>query len=122
VKSNLAVDMEVAPRSLSVAVSRWWMQALRWVLLGDNPIRTAVVEARGDQSAEVERGGSVMQPMVVLDDAAVTHPAVPRVSQAMVRSTIVNRRSRTPDPLATPTRPAASPASTDSSTAGPPCA
>src|SRR5882762_8127996 len=44
-------DMEVAPPSLSVAVGRWWMQALRRVLLGDNPIRAGVVQAQGDQTA-----------------------------------------------------------------------
>ena len=60
VKSDPMVDTEVAPPSLSVAVGRWWVQALRRVLLGDNPIRAGVVEAQVDQSAEVERGGSVM--------------------------------------------------------------
>ena len=59
-KSDPAVDTELAPPSLSVAVGRWWMQALWRVLLGDNPIRAGVVEAQGDQSAEVKRGGSVM--------------------------------------------------------------
>lgn len=66
VKSDPAVDTEVAPPSLSKAVSGWWMQALRRMPLGDNRIRACAMEARGDQSADVERGGSVMQPMIVL--------------------------------------------------------
>jgi hypothetical protein len=50
VKPDLTVDTEVAPPSLSVAVGRWWMQALRW-MLGDGPVRAGVVEAQGGQSA-----------------------------------------------------------------------
>jgi len=37
------------------------MQALRRVLLGDNPIRAGVVEAQSDHSAEIQRCGAVMQ-------------------------------------------------------------
>ena len=44
--------------------------------LGDNPIRAGVVEAQSDHSTEIQRGGAVMQPMVVFDDAAVAQPAV----------------------------------------------
>jgi hypothetical protein len=66
VRPDLAVDMEVAPPPLRVAVSRWEMQALHPVLLGDNPIRAGVVESQSDHSAQVQRGGAVMQPVVVL--------------------------------------------------------
>jgi hypothetical protein len=75
-KSDPAVDTEVAPPSIRVAVGRWWLQALGRVLLGDNPIRAGVVKAQGDQSAQVERAGPMMELMVVFGDAAVAHPAV----------------------------------------------
>ena len=52
------------------------MQALRRVLLGDNPIRAAVGEAQPDEPAQVEGGGSVMQPVIILADASVTQFAV----------------------------------------------
>ena len=60
VKSDLAVDTEVAPPSLSLAVGRCWMQALRRVLLGDNPIRAVVGQAEIDQPPQIERCGSAM--------------------------------------------------------------
>ena len=49
---------------------------MRRVLLGDNPIRAGVGEAQPDEPAQVERGGSVMQPVIVLGDAAVAQFAV----------------------------------------------
>jgi len=52
------------------------MQALRRVLLGDNPIRAGVGQAEVDQPALVERGSSVMQPVIILGGAAVAQPAV----------------------------------------------
>src|SRR4029077_16045015 len=75
-KSDPAVDTEVAPPSLSVAVGRWWMQALRRGLLGDSPIRAGVVQAPGDQSAEIDRGDAVVQPPVVFGGPAVAQFAV----------------------------------------------
>ena len=67
-KSDPEVDTEVAPPLLRVAVGRWWMQALRRVLLGDNPIRAGVVKAQGDQPAQVECGHEAMQPVIVGGD------------------------------------------------------
>jgi hypothetical protein len=43
--SDPAVDTEVAPPSLSKAVSEWWMQAMRRMPLVDNPIGAGGVEA-----------------------------------------------------------------------------
>lgn len=40
------------------------------------PTGAGVGQARRDQAAQVERGGPVMQPVVVLDDAAVADFAV----------------------------------------------
>src|SRR6476659_8010361 len=52
------------------------MQALRRVLLGDNPIRAGVGQTEVDQPAQVERGSSVMQRVIILGGAAVAQPAV----------------------------------------------
>jgi hypothetical protein len=46
------------------------------VLLGDNPIRASAGQTEVDQPTQVERCGSVMQPVIILDDAAVAQPAV----------------------------------------------
>src|SRR5260370_41325242 len=44
--------------------------------LSDGPGRAGVVEAHGDQAAQVERSGAVVQPMVILGHAAIAEFAV----------------------------------------------
>src|ERR1700757_4184507 len=46
------------------------------MLLGDNPIRAVVGEAQLDEPAQVEGGGSVMEPVIIFADAAVTQFSV----------------------------------------------
>lgn len=65
-----------SPANVEGCTRRWLIQALQRMLLGDNPIRAGVVETQGDQSAQVERGRSVMQPVVVPGYAAVAQSAV----------------------------------------------
>ena len=43
---------------------------------GDCPVRAGVFEAQGDQSAQVQRRGAVMEPLIVVGDAAVADFAV----------------------------------------------
>ena len=46
------------------------------MVLGDNPTGIGVVEAEVGQPAQVECGGSVVEPVVVLDDTSIAQPAV----------------------------------------------
>ena len=39
--------------------------------LGDGPVRSGVVEAQSGKSAQVQRGGAVMQPVIIFGDAPV---------------------------------------------------
>jgi hypothetical protein len=71
VKSDLAVDTEIAPPSSRVAVGRRCTQAPWGVFLGDGPGIAGAVEAQDYQAAQIQCCGAVVQPVVVLGDAAV---------------------------------------------------
>jgi len=64
------VVSEFACRTCGVA-RRGWL----WVL-AEGPGRAVVLEAEGDESAQVECGGAVMQPVVVFGHAPVAEFAV----------------------------------------------
>jgi hypothetical protein len=50
-KSDPGVDRRGHPAVSSGAVDRWWMQVLRRVQLGDDPVLCGVAKAETDQSA-----------------------------------------------------------------------
>jgi hypothetical protein len=64
------------PAAVKRCSRRWLIQAVRWVLLGDNPIRVGAVKTQGDQPAQVEPSGPVVKPVIILGDPAVAQPAV----------------------------------------------
>jgi hypothetical protein len=84
VKTDLSVDTEIAPPFQVFAVGSVTPAAESRY----GPGHSGVFETQGDQSAQVERGGAAMQPMLVVGHATVATLRLPRVSQAMERSTM----------------------------------